>query len=357
MTNDKRLIKKNFLRMFLPAAMTVVSLLLSAGCGSNSEPGSEPMHQDKIQIGMIFDNFIMERWQRDRDVFVSTAKELGAEVNVQNANSSVDEQIVLMKYFIKKKVDVIVLVPIDSAPLVSYVKKAQEAGIKVISYDRLVVGAVPDLYISFDNKKVGSIMADMLCSQLSSGDTTLMICGPVTDNNVAEVEAGFLEVMNERNIDILDIYYAEGWKAENAGDYIRKNDGLNEKIKGIMCGNDNLAGQVITALTEQRLAGEIYVAGQDGDLSACQRIVEGTQYMTVYKPVEKLAACAAQAAVELAGDEGVEAETFMTENGKGIPYIRLEPIGVTEENMQEVIIDGGFHLKEDVYLNRPDLLE
>lgn len=358
-SEKKYFLKENFPVIFGVIIMTMVSVFVIAGCGnalSNTEE-KETGGQEKIQIGMIFDNFIMERWQRDRDVFVSTAKELGAEVNVQNANSSVDEQITLMEYFIKKKVDAIVLIPIDSLPLVPYVKKAQDAGIKVISYDRLVVGAMPDLYISFDNKRVGMLMAQMLSSRLEAGDKTLMICGPVTDNNVAQVEAGFKEVMLEKNIDILEVYYADEWKAEHAAAYIRQNSRLAGQIKGLMCGNDNLAQQAIAALAELRLAGEIYVTGQDADLAACQRIVEGTQYMTVYKPVEKLAARAAQETVKLVQTGKTEWETFIAADGAEIPYIRLEPVGVTADNMEEIIIGGGFHLKEDVYLNRPDLLD
>lgn len=351
--------RKYFQIIFGVMIMTVVSVFVIAGCGNALSSGEEKENGsgEKIQIGMIFDNFIMERWQRDRDVFVSTAKELGAEVNVQNANSSVDEQITLMEYFIKKKVDAIVLIPIDSVPLVPYVKKAQDAGIKVISYDRLVVGTVPDLYISFDNKSVGTLMAQMLSSRLASGDKTLMICGPVTDNNVAQVEAGFKEVMLEKNIDILEVYYADEWKAEHAAAYIRQNSRLAGQINGLMCGNDNLAEQAIAALAELRLAGEIYVTGQDADLAACQRIVEGTQYMTVYKPVEKLAARAAQETVKLVRTGETESERFTAADGAEVPYIRLEPVGVTADNMKEIIIDGGFHLKEDVYLNRPDLLD
>lgn len=338
--------------------LTGIMVLLLTGC-SKADYEQEPSEQEenKIQIGMIFDNFIMERWQRDRDVFVSTAKEMGAEVNVQNANGSVEEQIELINYFIKKKVDVIVIVPIDSAPLLSAVSKAQEEGIKVISYDRLIIGAKPDLYISFDNEKVGRLMAEALAGKMEAGDGVLMINGSITDNNVKEVETGFKEVMRQKNIKILGVYYADDWKPEYAASYIRQNSNLLENVKGIMCGNDNLAGQAISALAEQRLAGEIPVVGQDADLAACQRIVEGTQYMTVYKSIEKLAAGAAQAAVALAENTEFAYEYYETGEGDEIPYIKLEPVAVNADNMQDVIIDSGFQLKEDVYLYRPDLLE
>ena len=97
------------------------------------------------------------------------------------------------------------------------------------------------------------------------------------------------------------------------------------------------------------------VVGQDADLEACQRIVEGTQVMTVYKPVEKLAQKAAECAVLLAeGKELARRSTVTIESGNyQVPYIGLEPISVDKTNINDVIIGSGFHLKEDVYLNVP----
>ena len=98
------------------------------------------------------------------------------------------------------------------------------------------------------------------------------------------------------------------------------------------------------------------VVGQDADLEACQRIVEGTQVMTVYKPVEKLAQRAAECAVMLArGEEITGDDVSIMDNGSyQIPYVGLLPVSVTEKNINDVIINSGFHLKEDVYLNVPD---
>ena len=214
----------------------------------------------------------------------------------------------------------------------------------------------PDLYITFDNRKVGELMAQTLLSDMETTADLLMICGPLTDHNVLEVEEGFLSEIQGKDVSVLDTYYTDGWKPENAGAYIREHRELAQSVSGMMCGNDNLAGAVVDALAEQRLAGKDRVVGQDGDLAACQRIVEGTQSMTVYKPVDKLASRAAQETVRLIQGETLECEYYFTEDGDQIPYIRLAPVAVTQDNMQSVIIDSGFHLKEDVYLNRPDLM-
>ena len=333
-------------------------MLALTGCSSadNNDAAMDTQEEEKIQIGMSFDSFVIERWQRDRDVFVSTAKELGAEVNVQNANGDLEEQKKQIDYFIQKGMDVIVIICIDSDGLKESVEKAKEAGIKVIAYDRLITDSDIDLYITFDNTMVGSMMAEALIDNGITGGSVLMLGGSPTDSNVPLVEAGFTEVMNKNHVRILDSIHTVGWRAEIAADYIHENIDVVTEADAIMCGNDNIASRVVPALAEKRLAGKILVVGQDADLEACQRIVEGTQVMTVYKPVEKLAQRAAECAVALAKGEEISGEDVTTmENGEYmVPYVGLEPVSVTEKNINEVIINSGFHLKEDVYLNVPE---
>ncbi|MDE7233046.1 MAG: substrate-binding domain-containing protein, partial [Lachnospiraceae bacterium] len=163
-------------------------LFAAAGCGK-AENGREndTGEEEKIQIGMSFDSFVIERWQRDRDVFVSVAKELGAEVNVQNANGVVAEQKKQIDYFIEKGMDVIVIIAIDPSALQDSVKKAKDAGIKVVSYDRLINDTDVDLYISFDNEMVGTMMGQALVAEGISGGNVVMLGGSPTDNNVPMV--------------------------------------------------------------------------------------------------------------------------------------------------------------------------
>ena len=332
-------------------------MLLLTACGSTEDSSDvKTEEEDKIQIGMSFDSFVVERWERDRDVFVSVAKELGAEVNVQNANGDIEEQKRQLDYFIKKGMDVIVVVCIDSNELKSYVDKAHDAGIKVIAYDRLINNAGVDLYITFDNEMVGTMMAQALVDEGVAGGSVLMLEGSSTDSNVFMVENGFKQVMEENDVTILDSMYAEGWRAELAASYIYEHKDIVGQADAIMCGNDDLASKVVRALVESRMAGDILVVGQDADLEACQRIVEGTQVMTVYKPVEKLAQRAAECAVLLAKGEKIEGEDVSTidDGSYLITYVGLEPVSVNAENMNEVIIGSGFHLKEDVYLNAPE---
>lgn len=334
----------------------VLCLCLLSGCGEHTDyqAASEEEQAEEIQIGITFDSFVIERWQRDRDVFVSAAQELGAEVNVQNANGDLQEQIDQIDYFIEKKMDVIVVVMVaseaDPTGLINAVGRAQKAGISVVAYDRLILNADVDLYISFDNGQVGRLMAEHMKEHLKDGGDILQICGPMADYNVPQVMEGFSEVLEGTDLKVTQTEHAEGWLGETGFAVTSSYLGACPAPAGIMCGNDSIAGNAIRALSERRLAGGVCVVGQDADLDACQRIVEGTQCMTVYKPVEKLARRAAEMSVSLANGKPVITTETMNDGTYDVAYERLEPIAVTRENMDEVIT-GKYHEESDIYLN------
>lgn len=335
-------------------AILLLTLIFLTGCGSGVEESREPQKNEKaddqIQIGIAFDSFLIERWERDRDIFVSRARELGATVNVQNANGDVNKQKDQMRYLIDKKMDVIVLIAVDSQALKKEVQDARNAGIKVVAYDRLVTDVPLDLYITFDNEMVGRYMADAIIDKLPSGGLVMKINGPSKDNNVSLVNKGFDEEIRGHGLLVFDTYYATEWKGEEAFNYLSENPEKADRANAVMCGNDSLAGQAVRYYSEKRRAGRIPIVGQDADLDACQRVVEGTQTMTVYKSIDVLAKRAAEAAVSLAKGYSISQSTVI-ENGRySVPCINIPPIMVTKSNIDSVIIDGGFHLREDVYL-------
>ena len=340
------------MKRIISIVVAFILLVTVLGCATKSSSVEQKKEKEKdtLSIGLSLDSYIIERWERDRDVFVSTAKELGAEINVQSANGDIDVQISQIEYFIEKKVDVIVVVAIDSDKLTDVIKKAKDAGVSVIAYDRLIKNADVDMYISFDNKKVGTMMGEEIASHPGTKQV-IMICGAMADNNVSMVNEGFEYVMKTHNIEIIDKTYCEGWKAELGAEYVNKNLDMISKADAIMCGNDDIATNVIRTLSVYRKAGQIGVVGQDADLAACQHIVEGTQNITVFKPVEKLAAEAAKYAVDMAKGNSIEVGQTINDGTYDVPYVALDPISVNKSNIDEIIIDSGFHSKEDVYLN------
>jgi D-xylose transport system substrate-binding protein len=334
----------------------ILTLIIAfTGCAEDKVPDNEGYEvENKIQIGLSFDSFVIERWQRDRDVFVYTAEEMGAEVNVQNANGDAKKQISQIEYFIEKEMDVIVIIAVDSKACAEVVDKAKKAGIKIVAYDRLLITSGVDLYISFDNERVGTLMAQTIKDNIPEGGNIITIFGPTTDHNVQLVEQGYREVMEDAKLNVIYSVNAVNWLAEEA--YYAVNEALllTPQIDGVFCGNDNLATEAVRALSENRMAGSVVVTGQDADLAACQRIVEGTQTMTVYKPVDKLAKAAAEYAVKLAKGESIDVSTSINDGIWDVPYVKLEPIYVNKDNMDEIIIEGGFQKIEDVYLNIPE---
>ncbi len=340
-------------RKSLTAALAALMLLLT-GCG-DTDTGSAPkpeQENDRIQIGLSIDSLLIERWSRERDLFVSKAQELGAEVNVQNANGEVEEQIKQINYFVDKQMDVIVVIAIDDIALKDTIAAAKREGVKVIAYDRPIRNTNVDLYLSVDNEKVGELMAEYIEKYIGNEGTIIQVKGSPTDYNVQMVQDGFERILSTSKIKVDYAEFSQGWVAENGFTVTDEYLKTGRTPDAIMCGNDNLAAHAIRALIEHRLGGKVCVVGQDADLEACQRIVEGTQYMTVYKPVEKLAIKAAERAVDMANGVPLGLKDTFNDGTYDVPYEKLDPIAVTKENMDE-IITGKYHQKNEIYLNVP----
>ena len=316
----------------------------------------KPKKDDGVQIGLLVDSLVIERWQKDRDIFMAKAKELGAEVILKNANEDAELQIDQVKELIDIGVDVIVIIPYDRISIAPVLREAKREGIKVIAYDRLVHNGDVDLYLSFDNFLVGQLMGIGLVEKAPKGNYVI-INGSPKDNNSYMFNEGYMSVLqpyiDSGDIKIVANVWADDWREVVAYDTVNEVLDSRESIDAIIGANDNLAEGAIRALLERQLAGEIYVSGHDGNLSACQRIVEGTQTLTVYKPIQKLAQGAAEMAVELAKGNEIEVNTTINDGEYDVPFIKYEPTLVNENNIVEVIIEDGFHLMEEVYRNIP----
>lgn len=357
------MLRKRKSHIILGSMLLTAVLLLSACSGFETADvqetsGTAENKSTEIQIGITFDTFVLERWTRDRDVFVDTARKMGASVDVQTANGDVEKQKEQIRKFIEDNMDAIVIVATDCYALKEQVREARNKGIQVISYDRLIQGEQSDLYITVDNTRVGTLMAQHIKEKLPDGGNIVMICGPEADSNSRDVTEGFEEEIGDGPWKVVYKSNVISWAPENGMQAVKEAfDGTEEEIDAIMCGNDGLAGYVIQSLSERQLAGEVVVVGQDADLEACQRIVEGTQSMTVFKPINDLAKEAAECTVKLAqgrqlvGDVLEKEDSRKTEEGQEVPYFGLEPTAVTMDNIDRIIVDSGFHSKEEVYLN------
>ncbi|MEQ6376545.1 D-xylose ABC transporter substrate-binding protein [Bacillaceae bacterium S4-13-56] len=308
-----------------------------------------------IKIGFSMDTLLEERWLKDREFFKQAVENSGAEIEVLAANGDDALQISQAETLISQGVDLLVVVPHNAEAMASIVNKAHSAGIKVLSYDRLIRNSEVDLYVSFDNEKVGELQAKVIM-KLSPNGKYVYIGGANTDNNAHLVKEGVFNVLqpfiNRGNIRVVYDQWTKDWLPTNAyANMVMALDANDNNIDAVIAGNDATAGKVIEALAERGLAGKIPVAGQDADLAAAQRIVEGTQSMTVYKPIHVLTQKAAEIAVKMAKGEEIVTNKKVNNGKIEVPSVLLPPIAVTKDNINETIIADGFHSREDVYKN------
>ncbi len=223
-----------------------------------------------------------------------------------------------------------------------------------------------DYFITFDSYRVGELQAKDVIARQPKGNY-MLIKGAPDNNNARLISKAYQDVLGESiargDITVVMDQFCNGWDpsvalrhSENALSIVQ-ND-----IQGCVVSNDGMAGAVVQALDAQGLAGKVPVTGQDADLSACQRIVEGTQTMTAYKPLAKVnqAACQLMVAVAMGKDAASaidpELGTWQKYDNefKMVDAFLVDVVPITKENIDEIIIKrDNFHSKEDVYRNLP----
>lgn len=332
-------------------------LAMACGKGPTSPNANQPSANGtkKIKIGLSMDTLKEERWVKDRDLFVKRAEELGAEVIVQSADGKDETQLKQVENMLTQGIDVLVIIPHNAEVAATMVEAAKKRNVPVLSYDRLIKNSDVDLYISFDNEKVGELQAKYLTERAPKGNY-ILIGGAPTDNNAKMFRDGQMRILQPfidgKAINVVADQWARDWLADEALKHTENALTQNRSdVIAVLASNDATAGGAVQALDKVGLAKKVFVSGQDADLAALQRIVAGTQSMTVYKPVSVLAVRAADAAVALAKREAVNA-TSKVNNGKiEVPSILLEPIMVDRENLDATVIKDGFHSREEIYKN------
>jgi len=345
--------KMRVLLVLVSCVLSVVTgLVLSRGGSAASEAGEKKV----LTIGLSLDTLKEARWQTDRDLFVKRAEELGAKVLVQSANGDDAIQISDVEKLITNKVDVLVIVPHDGTAMAKGVRMAHAAGIPVIAYDRLIKDTELDLYVSFDNVRVGREQAQFVVDNLPTPGKgrIIRIYGSKTDNNAKLFKEGQDQVLEpyikRGDIEVVFEDWAEDWKQENAKKIVNAAiTKFQDNFDAILASNDGTAGGAIQALIEEGYAGKKLVTGQDAELVACQRIAQGTQSMSIYKPLKKLATKGAELAVALAQGKPVVANQTVNNGKMDVPSALNDVVTVTSKNLEQTVIADGFHKREDVY--------
>jgi D-xylose transport system substrate-binding protein len=307
---------------------------------------------NKPKIGFSLESMKGERWQTDLDSFRVRARQLGAEVISSDANGDDDLQFRQVKDMIGAGIKVLVLFPHDTKLAARMVDAAKSANVKVISYDRLILDSDVDLYISFDRVEIGRMQAESLVKLAPKGNYVL-IGGSPNDEGAKLLHEEQVKVLwpyvDRGDIKVIADWYTKDWLASEA--YLHMLEAIDSAkgdIAAVVASNDGMAVGAIQALREHNLAGKALVSGQDADLANIICIAQGTQTMTVYKPIKVEATRAAEAAVHLAKGEMTGADGT-TSNGKiKVPTIMLKPVAVTKDNIKTTIVKDGFQTLKDI---------
>jgi D-xylose transport system substrate-binding protein len=343
------ILTKALRRLMVLSAMFVVVL---------NGPLARAQDANKLQIGFSIEAMKGERWQTDLDSFHERAKQLGAAVISRDANGDDDLQFQQVRDMIQAGIKVLVLLPHDATKASRIVDVAKSAKVKVISYDRLVLNSDVDLYVSFDRVKIGRMQAEYLVKHAPKGNYVL-IAGSPNDEGAKALHGTQMKVLqpyiDRGDIKVIADGYTKEWLPSEAYLFMLKAiDSVQGNLAAVLASNDGLAGGAIQALREHNLAGKVAVSGQDADLAAVICIAQGTQAMTVYKPVRDEAVRAAEEAVRLAKGEEPHADGT-TSNGKiEVPTILLKPVLVTKDNIKTTVVKDGFQKLKSINQALPE---
>ncbi|MFF3713709.1 substrate-binding domain-containing protein [Streptomyces phaeochromogenes] len=335
-----------------------------AACGSADEASDSDSTKsaakgDAIKVGLLLPENQTARYEKfDKPLIEKKVKELTnnkGEIVYANAKQDATTQSQQVDTMITNKVDVLIVDAVDSKAIANGVKKAKDAGIPVVAYDRLAEGPI-DAYTSFDNEEVGRVQGKALLTAL--GDKAkpsakiVMMNGAVTDPNAALFKKGALSEL-EGKVDIAKSYDTKEWKPENANanmegaiSAIGKNN-----IVGVYSANDGMAGGIITALKAANVSPLPPVTGQDAELAGVQRIVSGEQYMSVYKPYPQEADVAAEMAVALAKGEKLDSiakDSVDSPTTKGVPSVLVPVVSLTKDNINDTVIKDGIYTLDEI---------
>jgi len=368
--------KKRFVALFV----AIVMIFTLASCASTAAPAATTAAPaattaaattatvKDIKIGVSMATLQEERWQKDRDIVVNELMAQGVKkenIFVQSADGDEQKQVTQSENLITQGIDVLIIFPQNGEACAPIVDSAHEAGVKVVAIDRIIKNVDLDFFITYDAFTIGTIQGEYITKLVNKGNW-IMIAGAPQDPNAALIRQGQMKfvqpLIDKGDVKVVLDQAANYWNPDEALLYTEQ--GLTANKNDIQCvftSNDGCAGAAIEALQEQGLAGKVPVPGLDADLAACQRIVAGTQTMTVYRKLSIMDKAAAQAAVALANGTDISKATGVTletkNNGKiDVPAIMLkgadQMFAVDNSNMEEVVKDGWLKAA-DIYKDVP----
>src|SRR3954451_609645 len=300
------------------AVITGALAFTVAACGSDDNSDSKSSGssgsaktETKPKVGVILpDTQSSARWENaDRPLLADAFKAAGVDSDIQNANGDKAKFSTIADQMLNSGANVLLIGNLDSPSAAAVIAKAKQQGVPVIDYDRLTLGGGASYYVSFDNVAVGTAQGEGLvkCMQ-ANGDKSgpvALLNGSPTDNNATLFKQGYEKVIKDAGYSIAADQSVPDWDNTKAGTIFEQMyTKANGKFVGVDAANDGLGGAVVSVLKRNGEAGKVPVTGQDATDEGLQRVLLGTQCMTVYKAIKKEADAASKLAIALAkGDK------------------------------------------------------
>jgi D-xylose transport system substrate-binding protein len=349
----------------LAAFALAVSVLLVACGGGNDKTTSSTAAKpaagggtQSAKIGLLLPEIKTTRYeQHDRPTFEAKVQELcpGCQVLYQNATQDAQKQQSQAEAMLTNGVKVLVLDAVDPASVGPIVKAAQAKKVPVIAYDRLISKQPIAYYVSFDNVRQGRIQAQSLVDGLGGGKKPIvMINGAPTDPSAGDYKHGAHQVFDKGVVKIAKEYDNPDWSPDKAQREMEQAITALGKsgFAGVYSANDGMASGAIAAMKAAGINPKSRpISGGDAEVAAIQRILDGSQYSTIYLRIKEQAETSAQLAVALATGKPVPAGLINAHVDNGalqVPSVLLTPVAVTKNNIQDTVIKDGFYKASDI---------
>jgi D-xylose transport system substrate-binding protein len=328
----------------------------SSGGSSTAASTSGGSSEASGKVALLLPESKTARYEsQDRPNFERKLKEIcpNCEEIYSNADQDASKQQQQAEAALTQGAKVLVLDPVDAASAAAIVTRASQSKVPVISYDRLISNSKVAYYISYDNAKVGKLQATSLVDKLKkdgkSSGSLVMINGAPTDNNAKLFKEGAHSVIDGSGFKVGKEYDTPDWSPDKAQSEMEQAItalGKNGFV-GVYAANDGTAGGAIAAMKSNGVDPKKFpITGQDAELAGVQRIVAGTQYMTVYKAIKPEAEAAATLAVALLQGKDAPSGLVNTKTANGsagdIPSVIMDPVAVTVDNINDTIIKDKF---------------
>lgn len=328
-------------------------------------------------IGIVLPTKQETRWLGDEAKFKKIIEEKGynAEILFSQNSSAIEKTNV--ETLIAKGAKVIILCPYDATAAAAAVKDAEDAGIPVISYDRLILDSdAVDFYVTFDSMAVGAAQAQYLVDQAgdTKGNNLYMYSGALTDNNSflffegawrvlqPKIADGTFVVRNSAKVvefaDKLDLTRDEmadimssvdtEWSMDVSKSLAEAHLTANDaSAKGLVYvlgpADDDCARSLSDTFFADAEITEAIVVGADGVEASVQYIIDGKQKMTVYKDPNALVVASMNIADLLLAGKEVPVDKTYNNNVIDVPSIQADVVTVTADNIAEVFFEGGVY--------------